>query len=87
MSTLAAKVQVPEVKATGVRFTDERVYIALSDGREVGLPLNHPDLAWLATAAPEQRAKWSIEPGGFAVYWGDLDDGIEVVHVLWPQPF
>ena len=41
---------------------------------------------WLAKATPEQRDNWSIEPGGFAVYWEDLDDGIEIMHLLNMQP-
>lgn len=60
------------------------VYFALSDGREVGLPLDLPGLRWLAQATPEQKANWQIEPGGFAVYWPDLDDGVEVEHLLTP---
>ena len=73
---------IDEVQATDVRFTEQMVYITLSDGREVGLPLGHELLKWLAEATPEQRSNWSIEPGGDAVYWEDLDDGIEVEHLL-----
>jgi len=43
-----------------------------------GLPLSLPWLAWLAQATPEQRAHWSLEPRGFAVYWEELDNGIEI---------
>ena len=39
----------------------------------------------LEKATPEQRAKWKIEPGGFAIYWEDLDDGIEISHLLSMQ--
>jgi hypothetical protein len=61
--------------------------IFLSDGREISLPIDQMDwLKWLAKAAPEQRAKWTIEPGGFAVYWDELDDGIEIEHLLSRQP-
>jgi hypothetical protein len=70
--------------ATGVRFTQTMVYVALSDGREVGVPLaRYP---WLAQATPGQREDWAIEPGGYAVYWEALDDGLEVAHLLAPQP-
>jgi len=31
-------------------------------------------------------AHWSREPRGFAVYWEELDNGIEVNHLLSPQP-
>ncbi len=43
-------------------------------------------LDWLLKATPEQRANWSLEPGGFAIYWEDLDDGVEVAHLLGIQP-
>jgi hypothetical protein len=56
------------------------VYVILSDEREVGIPLVR--LPWLAQASATQRAKWSIEPHGYAVWWDDLDDGIEVCHLL-----
>jgi hypothetical protein len=55
----------------------------LSDGRRLSLPIDSiswPD--WLASATPEQRAGWTIEPGGCAIYWDELDDGIEIEHVL-----
>ncbi len=86
MSTLAAKPVRAEVAAVGVRFTETMVYVALSDGREIGLPLSLPWLAWLAQGMPEQRARWSLEPRGFAVYWEELDNGIEVAPLLTSQP-
>ena len=33
-------------------------------------------------ATPAQRRKWHIEPHGIAIYWDDLDDGIEVEHLF-----
>jgi hypothetical protein len=85
MLTLANSV-TNEVSATGVRFVDNRLYVALSDGREISLPIDKIEwLDWLTQATPEQQANWSIEPGGFAIYWEDLDDGIEICHLLGMQ--
>ena len=71
------------VAATGVRFAGDMLYVSLSDGREIGVPLNQVRwLDWLARATSEQRSRWSIEPRGFAIHWEDLDDGIEVTHLL-----
>jgi hypothetical protein len=71
------------VRATGVRFAGDMLYIALSDGREVGLSLRKTKwLKWLAQATPQQRRQWTIEPLGDAIYWNELDDGIEVCHLL-----
>ncbi len=72
------------VGATGVRFAaGDMMYVSLDDGREIGLPLKRIGwLDWLARATSEQRDRWSIEPRGFAIYWEDLDDGLEVDHLL-----
>ena len=76
-----------QVAASNVRFEDNTLYVSLSDGREISVPLDRVEwLTWLAQATPEQRANWSLEPGGFAIYWDDLDDGIEVCHLLTMQP-
>ena len=72
-----------QVSAHAVRFSGERLLVQLSDGRELAVPFKKiPWLKWLAKATPRQRADWSIEPGGFAIYWNRLDDGIEVCHLL-----
>jgi hypothetical protein len=71
------------VQARNVRFKDNVLIITLSDEREIRLPIDQKSwLKWLAKATPEQRAKWTIEPGGFAIYWEELDDGIEISHLL-----
>ena len=86
MNTLTAKTTEP-VRAKSVRFTANVLHVGLDDGREVSLPLNEvPWLKWLAKAAPRQRTNWTVEPGGFAIYWPDLDDGIEVCHLLDSTP-
>jgi len=76
-----------QVRAKNLRFENNILHILLSDGREISLPIGQMDwLKWLAKATPEQRSKWSIEPGGFAIYWEELDDGIEITHLLSMQP-
>jgi hypothetical protein len=56
------------------------LYVRLADDREIGLPLSR--FPWLARATPTQRRKRHIEPRGIAIYWDDLDDGIEVEHLF-----
>ncbi len=71
------------VQGKGVRFEGNILYITLNDEREISLPIDQMNwLKWLANATSEQRAKWTIEPGGFAIYWDELDDGIEIGHLL-----
>jgi hypothetical protein len=77
-----------QVAATGVRFDKNLLHVSLSDGREISIPIDQVEwLRWLVKATDEQRARWSLEPGGFAIYWEDLDDGIEVSRLLDLQPF
>ena len=85
MITLVDNVKT-EVSATSVSFTDNILNVSLNDGRIISIPLDQIEwLQWLANATPEQRQDWSLEPGGFAVYWDQLDDGIEVAHLLSTQ--
>lgn len=76
-----------QVSATAVQFDGSILQVSLSDGRMVSLPIDKTEwLQWLAQATPEQRQNWSLEPGGYAIYWEDLDDGLEVAHLLGVQP-
>ena len=86
MSILVNRVET-EVSAVSVSFTGNILHINLNDGRIISVPLDQIEwLHWLAQAASEQRQNWTIEPGGYAVYWNDLDDGIEIAHLLAVQP-
>ncbi len=76
-----------QVQAKSVRFEGNMLYILLSDGREISIPIDQMEwLKWLAKANKGQRSKWTIEPEGFAIYWEELDDGIEIEHLLSLQP-
>jgi hypothetical protein len=82
----ASKRKSESTMATDVRFEGDVLCITLIDACEIRVPLDKaPELSWLARATPEQRANWSLEPRGFAVYWEDLDDGIEICHLLSMQ--
>lgn len=75
------------VRAIGIRFEGDVLQIELADGRLISLPLHRFSwLRWLAAATDQQRNRWHLEPGGFALYWDDLDDGIEIRHLLDLQP-
>ncbi len=70
-----------------VQFSGKVLSILLSDNRTISLPVDKIDwLKWLANASETQRNNWSIEPGGYAIYWDDLDDGIEIEHLLGMSP-
>lgn len=79
--------ETERVRATGVSFVDQRLCVTLNDGREISLLIDQVHwLAWLAQAPPNIRVRWSIESGGYAIYWEDLDDGIEIRHLLSQTP-
>jgi len=86
MITLVNKI-TEQVGASDVRFVGNLLFVSLSDGREISVPMERVEwLNWLVKATPKQRSQWSIEPDGFAIYWDELDDGIEVCHLLEMQP-
>ena len=76
-----------EVEAVGAEVNGDELRVELSDGRIVAVNMARLTwLRWLREATEAQRANWSVEPGGFAVYWPDLDDGVEVRHLLSLAP-
>lgn len=86
MNTLGDNGAKP-VGARNVRFAGDMLIITLTDGRELCLPMSQIEwLHWLAKATPKQRANWSLEPFGYAIYWEDFDDGFEIEHALSLQP-
>ena len=82
MSTSSDNGQVTP-QAIGVHIAGNLLRIGLNDGRELKVWVDQaPWLKWLSGATPDQQERWSIEPQGFAVYWEDLDDGVEISHLL-----
>ena len=61
-----------------VRFDDNNMWVELSDGRTLGVPL-----AWfprLLHAQPEQRQKCELSSNG--IHWDELDEDISVAGLL-----
>lgn len=66
------------VRATGVTFDDDSMWVGLSDGRMLGVPL-----AWfprLLRASHEQRANCRITRRG--LHWDALDEDISIAGLL-----
>ncbi len=66
------------ISAKSVRFDDASMWIDLSDGRTIGVPL-----AWyprLLHATPKQRAAHEISPLG--IHWGEIDEDISVAGII-----
>ncbi len=68
------------VLALNVRFTNDALIVALSDGREISVPLE-----WfprLRDAAPRQRKNWRLIAKGIGIHWEDIDEDIAVSTLL-----
>ncbi len=66
------------VEPTSVRFDDDSMWVELSDGRTLGVPL-----AWfprLLRATPEQRSECRIS--GRGLHWAELDEDVSVAGLL-----
>lgn len=66
------------VKASTITFDDNSMFVSLSDGRLLGVPL-----AWfprLLHASPEQRLRYTISTRG--LHWEDLDEDISIDGLL-----
>ena len=61
-----------------VKFDDSSMWVELSDGRVLGIPL-----AWfprLLHAPPEQRQNYSISVAG--LHWEDINEDISIAGLL-----
>ncbi len=66
------------ISAKSVRFDDDSMWVELSDGRTLGIPL-----AWfprLLHAMPEQRQRFELSING--IHWDELDEDISVDGLL-----
>lgn len=66
------------ISAKSLRFDDDSMWIELSDGRVLGVPL-----AWfprLLHATPRQRLAFEISRGG--LHWDELDEDISIAGLL-----
>ena len=79
MSALATK-----ALAKCLRFDDDNMWVDLSDGRQLGVPLAY--FPQLLNATPAQREHYVISGGGTGLHWDDLDEDISVEGLLQGIP-
>ncbi len=75
--------KVGDVGVKKIRFTNDKVYFELRDGREIGVPLD-----WfprLKEASPEERNNYYLTANGTGVHWENLDEDISVRYLLKEQ--
>lgn len=66
------------ISATSVRFDDHSMWVELSDGRTLGIPL-----AWfprLLRATPAQRNE--VELSRIGLHWDEIDEDISIAGLL-----
>ena len=66
--------------AKSVEFDDSMMWVNLTDGRRLGVPLAF--FPRLLRATPEQRADLIISGGGQGLHWDALDEDIHVGNLL-----
>lgn len=78
MSTLTK--QSEAVFATDLWFGDNKLYVRLADGREVGVPLDwYPRLR---NASNEDLNNWRFIGRGQGIHWETLDEDLSVSSFL-----
>jgi hypothetical protein len=69
-----------EPRARKVTFDSDNMWVELTDGRRLGVPLAY--FPRLLGAAPSQRDRYIISGGGTGLHWDDLDEDISVKSLL-----
>ncbi|MGR3173506.1 MAG: DUF2442 domain-containing protein [Candidatus Scalindua sp.] len=75
MSTLAF-----EVSAKKIWFDRGNMWVGLTDGRQLSIPLAY--FPRLLNATPEQREKYEMSGGGTGLHWEEIDEDISVPGLL-----
>lgn len=63
-----------EPRAKAIYFDRDNLWVDLTDGRRLGVPLAF--FPRLARARPEQRLNYVISGGGIGIHWEGLDEDI-----------
>jgi len=79
MSSLAV-IEVKEARAKGVKVTEDRLVVELTDGRIVSVPLAWYPRLWYGT--PEERAQVEILGDGSILHWPALDEDLSVMGIV-----
>ena len=71
---------ISEPLAKKVSFDADNLWVELTDGRQIGVPLAY--FPRLLNASPEQREEYVISGGGSGLHWDELDEDISVKSLL-----
>ncbi len=67
-------------RAKDITFDADNMWIELTDGRKLSVPLVY--FPRLLKATDAQRNKYIISGGGLGLHWDDLDEDISVENLL-----
>ena len=80
MSASRSRRQVPDARAIGVVIGTEVLTVCLSDGRQISVP--YYCFPRLEAATAEQRAHFEMLAGGRMLHWPEIEEDIEVRHIV-----
>ena len=66
--------------AQQVTFDEDLMWVLLSDGRKLGVPLAY--FPRLSKATNDQRENFELSGGGTGIHWDDIDEDISVNGLL-----
>ena len=69
-----------EASAKRVWFDSENLWVGLTDGRQLSIPLAY--FPRLLNATPEQRGRYEMSGGGTGLHWEGIDEDISVPGLL-----
>ena len=69
-----------EPRAQDVSFDTNNLWVGLTDGRRISIPLAY--FPRLLNATPDQREEYLISGGGTGLHWDELDEDISVKSLL-----
>ena len=69
-----------EANATRIWFDKENMWVALTDGRQLSIPLVY--FPRLLNATSEQRNNYELSGGGTGIHWEEIDEDISVPGLL-----
>ncbi len=82
MSILAVEIEIPH--AVDVQTTSDTLFVDLSDGRTISVPLGwYPRLEH---ASPDERSNWRLIGKGQGIHWEDINEDISVEGLLAGKP-
>ena len=69
-----------DINAQKVWFDDDNMWLLLTDGRQLSVPLAY--FPHLLNAAPDKRNNFELSGGGTGIHWDELDEDISIPHLF-----